>query len=253
MPARQAHVPRERATGSRELRARRRGGVLGEARRSTSCPVSPCRALGRRRAAQPSRAVLPRQPRPRGDGCTEGSSFHVDGRNRSFDTRDRGAARRVEIREAVSRPGKQLKSRRCFFGGAARRSPRGCDRSWIATTSSRASEARSPQTPECGGARRARLDGRVVYSLARSMEWESRRGRCVGVNAACDRGVWARDPDVCRAGALLLRKEAEISCASTRCGGLRASAGPLMRRPGARLRFQAVPRGRTSVTSLASH
>lgn len=68
--------------------------------------------------------------------------------------------------------------------------------------------------------------GRTVgsESLKALYERESRRGHCVGVNAAATADIWARDPDVhCADAPPLFERGSETSKASAPCGGLKVA------------------------------
>lgn len=144
--------------------------------------------------------------------------------------RRKAASLRADCQPATAgRPGHgsvSARTRRCRFD------PRGRTPASLAVTAPFRGrhEARSPRHP-CGGDRRASSDGGEV-SRSSAARHESRRGRCVGVNAAATGGVWARDPDVCRVDAPFFREGAETSNATTPCGWVGSASPVAVRRHG---------------------
>lgn len=218
MPARQAPAPRERATGSRKLRSAdeavlsERPGRLARASCVSALPFGVQRA-----ARHPSEG-----PRHRGNFALAATVVWKVHPSLSAIATDRPAPEHEAPRGASSQGGcEPYRQAAVSHGALLRKSLHGAA---FAVVAGRGPH-RHPQGCRQPGHRRHQnavapvgLVSTVTWCTRPPALWgkEGRRGRCVGVNAACDRGVWARDPDVRCAGAPLLRKGAEISCASTR-------------------------------------
>lgn len=83
-------------------------------------------------------------------------------------------------------------------------------------------EVRSPRHIHAAANRSTSVERSVANRSKRSTERQSRRGHCVGVNAAATADIWARDPDVHSVDAPpLFERGSETSKASARCGGLK--------------------------------
>lgn len=174
--------------------------------------VCACRPFGSgARCATRKGFVPPRAPSPYGVGCSKGSSLR-DGR---------------EVGELTSAPTQVVAA----GNGSNSRPRQACPRGWpphgtalVAAPQRQGldwqpqgrQEANVTATPSAVTSRRTRptvttrnARSRKAREPPRSMRWCQRR---------CDRGIRARDPDVCCADALFPWEEAESSKATTPCG-----------------------------------
>jgi len=115
--------------------------------------------------------------------------------------------------------------------------PQGRQEANVTATPSAVTNRRTRPTVTTRNAR-----SRKAREPPRSMRWCQRR---------CDRGIRARDPDVCCADALFPREEAETSKATTPCGWVVSASSVAARRHGASPRFKRLSSGAGTVSSAA--